>query len=483
MISEEWQALQKLRGNYRSDIRVFVKKEFGVELESYQRDVLGDFGGTASHSKQVMASSAGVGKSATIAWCMLWFMFVYDFAQGVSISMTFDNLRDGLWKELGYWLNKSELLRMFFDLNQRRLFHRQYGGTWFISARTYDKKVDRSRAGEILSGFHAEHIGYFVDEAGGIYPEVGKSIEQGFGESGGKFVRAIFAGNPMSKDSLLHKESKDKKNFVIHVTSDPDDPKRSNRISKEWAQDQIDKLGREDPWVQVFILAQFPDVALSSLLDETDVEEAMERSTTGVDVSDRELRLGVDVAGYGPDSNVFFPRKGLIAYPFESIRNARGAELYTRVMRLTDKFGMGMAQVFIDTTGGWGSSLEDIMFENGHFPNCINFGEKALRDDKFFNLRTEMYFKMSEWVKRGGILPRSMELKRELTEVLYGYDNKRRMKLESKEQIKGRLKRSPDNADALALTFATPDTKIGDDYQDALPKKRKWRNIYDYGLT
>ena len=85
--------VDRIRAAYRSDIIKFVEEEFGVTLETYQRRVLVDFANTElSRRKDVMKSSAGVGKSATLAWCMLWFIFVFDFAQGVALSMTLDNL-------------------------------------------------------------------------------------------------------------------------------------------------------------------------------------------------------------------------------------------------------------------------------------------------------------------------------------------------------------------------------------------------------
>ena len=111
---------------------------------------------------------------------------------------------------------------------------------------------------------------------------MGKSIEQGFAERDSTFVRAIFAGNPMNKDSLLYKETKDEKNFVIGITSDPDDPNRSSRIDKEWAADQIRRLGRDDPWVKVSSLLNFRIVAVQSLLDESDVEAAMRGRREGL---------------------------------------------------------------------------------------------------------------------------------------------------------------------------------------------------------
>jgi len=63
---------------------------------------------------------------------------------------------------------------------------------------------------------------------------------------------------------------------------------------------------------------------------------------------------------------------------------------------------------------------------------------------------------MADWVKRGGSLPPIPELVQELTSPTYTF-NQGKLQLEDKDQIKARIGRSPDLADALALTFALPD--------------------------
>jgi hypothetical protein len=67
---------------------------------------------------------------------------------------------------------------------------------------------------------------------------------------------------------------------------------------------------------------------------------------------------------------------------------------------------------------------------------------------------------MAQWVKRGGCLPKDGELKRELCAPTYIYQNGR-FQIEDKKQIKSRLGFSPDKADALCLTFALPELKMG----------------------
>ena len=70
-------------------------------------------------------------------------------------------------------------------------------------------------------------------------------------------------------------------------------------------------------------------------------------------------------------------------------------------------------------------------------------------------MRAEMWCEMAEWLKTGNI-PDDHDLRTDLAALNYKYSRNGRIQLESKADIKERLKRSPDGGDALALTFAMP---------------------------
>jgi hypothetical protein len=62
---------------------------------------------------------------------------------------------------------------------------------------------------------------------------------------------------------------------------------------------------------------------------------------------------------------------------------------------------------------------------------------------------------LRDWLQNGGLLPRhDEELAEELTAPDFLFDTKGRILLEKKDALRTRLGRSPDRADALALTFA-----------------------------
>jgi hypothetical protein len=88
-----------------------------------------------------------------------------------------------------------------------------------------------------------------------------------------------------------------------------------------------------------------------------------------------------------------------------------------------------------------------------HAPCRMVDGKEA----KYRNKRAEMHFGVSEWVKNGGWLPDVPELLGELTTPTYTVREDGKFQIEAKEQVKERLGRSPDLADALALTFAYAD--------------------------
>ena len=110
--------------------------------------------------------------------------------------------------------------------------------------------------------------------------------------------------------------------------------------------------------------------------------------------------------------------------------------------------------VFVDS--GRGEGVIDRCRQLGYDVTEIPFGGRATKDRRYVNRRTEMWDNMRAWLHAGGALPDVPELKTELVTPEYSFDAANRMKLEPKEKIKERLGKSPDIADALALTFALP---------------------------
>jgi hypothetical protein len=117
--------------------------------------------------------------------------------------------------------------------------------------------------------------------------------------------------------------------------------------------------------------------------------------------------------------------------------------------------------VFLDM-GAMGSPVLDRLRDLGlgHIVQGVYFGSSAIRDDLYVNRRAEMWHKIALWLKDGGKLPdkaaESQDIEDDLTSPEYFYSHKGKMQLESKDDMKTRGLPSPDDGDALALTFAVP---------------------------
>jgi hypothetical protein len=446
----------------------FVRDNFSVEPDIWQKKVLNNFAKWDSDQvRQSLQACAGPGKSAVLAWCGWNFLSCYgeegEHPKGAAVSVTWENLKDNLWVELAKWQNKSEYLSKAFTWTQTKIFCNQHPKTWFLSARSYPKTADLETLGKTLSGIHSKFVLFLIDESGDIPVQVGKAAEQAVGETLGRkgFIKIMQAGNPISINGMLYDASKSDNWVITRITGDPDDPDRSPRIDAGWAQEQIDKYGREDAWVMSYILGKFPKSGLNTLLSPDEVEDAMKRGARPEEYAYAQKRLGIDVARFGLDSTVIFPRQGKVAYKPVQMRQATGPEIAARVAAAKAQWGSELE--LIDDTGGFGATVIDQLRLGGHGCMGINFSSKP-SNAKYYNKRAEMWFLMAEWVKRGGCLPRDPELKKELCAPQYSFNNGKLI-LESKDQIKKRLGMSPDKADALALTFAMPDMPATDEFE------------------
>lgn len=445
--------------NWRRDPVQMVRTLFGIEPDIWQAAALRAFADDVDPRKRRIAlqACAGPGKSAVLCWMGWNFMLCYarrgEHPNGAVMSVTGDNLKNNLWKEFAIWRERSELLRNTFVITGERIFARQHPGTWFISARTFPKTANPDEMGRTLSGLHSRFILYLIDESGDIVPAVLRAAEQGLGNC--EWGKIAQAGNPTSHQGMLYHAVSEQSHLwhVIRITGDPDDPARSKRIDIAWARQQIASYGRDNPWVKAYILGEFPPSSINALLGPDDVRAAMARHYDPEQYRYAQKRLGIDVARFGDDATVLFPRQGLAAFRAAEMRNATGPDIAGRIAVAKSRWGSELE--LIDDTGGWAASAIDQCALAGIQLYRVNFSSAAF-DPRYYNKRSEMHFLAAEWVKHGGALPNMPELVREAVAPTYWFD-KGKLRVTEKDQIKALLGKSPDYWDAFCTTFALPD--------------------------
>lgn len=180
------------------------------------------------------------------------------------------------------------------------------------------------------------------------------------------------------------------------------------------------------------------------------------RARKDVDASEYgPLLVGVDPARFGDDRTSFIRRRTRVAFGMESYRKKDNMEIAGICARiLTNE---PVERMFIDLGGGAGvvDRLNELGY--GNRVDGVNFGEKALEPDKYTNKRAEMWGLMNDWIKdTPSKIPDEDTLHADLMGPSYKFDSNSRLVLERKEDIKKRGLASPDEGDALALTFAAP---------------------------
>jgi len=177
--------------------------------------------------------------------------------------------------------------------------------------------------------------------------------------------------------------------------------------------------------------------------------EASRRDIRPFEVKGNFRALGVDVARYGGDKSVIFKREGLLAYPpivFDSISNT---DLAAEVMKVAGDWNPEV----INIDAGRGEGVIDTLRTNRYRVNEIHFGGTQGISKYYRNKRAEMWDNLRKWVVSGGCIPDDKRLIAEMGVQRFNMQNDT-FTLVSKDKMRSDGIKSPDLADALALTFA-----------------------------
>lgn len=458
-------AVEQLK-KWRDHPEIMVRELFGVTPDPWQDEVLAAF---PKSQRMAMKAAKGCGKSTVEAWLAWNFLLTRRHPKVIATSISANNLADGLWTEMAKWRNAAPMLQNLFTWTKTRIFANDNPDTWFMAARTWSKSADREQQANTLAGIHADYVLFILDESGGIPDAVMAAAEAAL--STGIETHMVQAGNPTHLEGPLYRACTIERRLwkVFEITGDPDDPKRSSRISIKWAREQIEKWGRENPYVLVNVFGQFPPASINALIGPDEVSAATRRIYTEYQIGRAALVLGVDVARFGNASSVISPRRGIQMFNRivrRGLDSIQGSGLVARTWENMDADGC-----LIDDTGGFGSGWIDQLRVLNRSPIPIHFAGQAHDSKRYANKRTEMYFDYTQWIKSGGALPpESAGVIAALPVTTYTFTKDGRMLLEPKELIESKIGYSPDEADADALTFGEP---ISPRQQNALPMNRR----------
>lgn len=399
------------------------------------------------------ASGHGVGKSALVAMLIKWAADTRPDTIGVVTANTETQLKTKTWVELGRWHNMS-ITKDIFRLTATAYFHPDHERTWRVDMVPWSE-----RNTEAFAGLHnqGKRILLIFDEASAIPDMIWETAEGALTDKDTQIIWAVF-GNP-TRNVGRFKECFEGGQFHDQWDCVQVDSRTVSFTNKDQIKKWITAYGDDSDFVRIRVYGIFPRVGEMEFFNYDDVQQACTRETES-GISDP-LTLGVDVARYGKNFSVIYPRKGRDARTYERQRyqGLSTVQLAERVFEAN--FYYHADGIMVDG-GGVGGGVVDQLRHRSLFCYEVQFGSKddtphmvwGSQGEKYANKRSGMYGACRAWLKTG-MLPDDPALRRQFGAIRYVINKRDEIQLVSKEDM---LKIDPDldldDIDALVLTFA-----------------------------
>ena len=397
--------------------------------------------------REAVASGHGIGKSALVAWLILWAVATFEDCKGCVTANTQAQLKNKTWAELAKWYRLC-ICKHWFELDATALISRVEGHkeTWRINQETWSEKNTEAFAGLHNKG---RRILLIYDEASAIPKAIWEVSRGALTDEGTQIIWVAF-GNPTRntgefKDCFTGPEAPRWNTRQI-------DSRTSSLTNKEQIAQWVQDYGIDSDFVKVRVRGMFPSMSARQFISVADVDASFGRHLRDEQYNFAPKILSVDPAWEGDDELVIGLRQGL-AFSIKRIipKNDNDMQVANIIAQLEDTESADA--VFIDA--GYGTGIVSAGRTMGRNWQLVWFsGESS--DPGYLNKRAEMWGNMRDWLKSGGAIPGDTALYNDLIgpETVGRMDGK--IQLEAKADMKKRGLNSPNRGDCLAISFAYP---------------------------
>lgn len=395
------------------------------------------------------AAGNGPGKSALVAWIILWGMSTFEDTRGVVTANTETQLKTKTWAELSKWYHIC-ITRHWFNLTATAIYSKtkDHERTWRIDQIPWT--IEKTEA---FAGLHnkGKRIILIFDEASAI-PDAIWDVAQGALTDKNTEIIWIVSGNP-TRNTGRFRECWGK--FRHRWRCWQIDIRKSILVSQAEVNQWIEDLGMDSDWVRVHVLGKFPKAGDLQFISTAIAEKAAELRLNQHQYFYDAKIISVDAGWTGGDETGIAMRQGLAFTVLQVFaKNDDDGAIADAVARHEDKEQADA--VFIDK--GYGTGIYSFGKRLNRKWILIDFGSRSPTSE-CFNKRSDMWNKGKQWLIDGGSIPNEPKMIDDLTGVEKVENTKQTIQLESKKVMKKRGLASPTRGDLLALTFAMPVTK------------------------
>lgn len=437
---------------YQADPIAFFREVLGVEPWDKQIEVIE---AVRDHKRVSVRAGHKVSKSNTDAGLALWFYCSFPDARVVLSSVTDRQVNQILWYELRKMVARA---KHPIDGDMHELARSG------LKAQDFREIVGfTAKEAEAVAGVSGKNLLYILDEASGIPDAIFEAIEGN--RAGG--ARVVLTGNPTRCEGTFFRSHTDKKEFwkTVHISSEDSPNVLQDRevipglATREWVEEMRQEWGEESALYQVRVRGNFARQEATVVIPLYLVDEAEERWEDTA--AEGRLHVGVDVARFGDDDAAIAPRRGQKILEVQTRNGLDEQTLASEVIQVVRQHRGPREQkaaVKVDACGGIGIRVVSYLcaYRDEIEVIPVNVSERSRLPTEFPLLRDQLWFSIRSWLKEGGAIPSDPKLAAELTACRYAFDERQRRKVESKDELRKRLKRSPDRADAVALAIWEP---------------------------
>lgn len=416
---------------------------------------------TTEACRLAVTSGHGVGKSALVGWITWWGFSTFPDTRGVITANTENQLKTKTFVEISKW-GRLFIARSLFTVTATAIFSKDESRAreWRIDMVPWSEKNTEAFAGMHNQG---KRIIIIFDEASAI-PDLIWEVTEGAMTDENTEIMWVAFSNP-TRNQGRFRECFAGGKFDHRWRTRAVDSRTVKITNKKQLDEWISDYGEDSDFCRVRILGKFPREDAQSFISLEIAREAADRPAAPISHNSAPVVLGVDVARFGDDSSVIYPRKGRDAqtYPPLIFQGLTTTQLASHVIAAMDTYsasvcfvdGGGVGGGVVDQLRDLGCNVVEVQF--GASPDGTNPENHAT---KYQNKRAEIWGALRDWL-RTGCIPKDTAssektLLDELVSPTYTINAKDKIVLESKEMMKRRGATSPDIADALACTFAMP---------------------------
>ena len=464
---------------YFNDPVLWAEEVLGAELYSKQKEMLRSL---ANNKRTAVKSAHSTGKSYTMGIAACWWVSTRGSnSLVVSTAPTYNQVHNILWEEVRKHFVEHGLMGKITQDDQ-----------WKIPVEGIDDKGNkriiekqvafgRRPADMDMSAFQGLHrpdgVLFLIDEAVGCPEMIFTAAEVNTTAAN---CRILAIANPDDYQSAFGKIFKredptwNRMTISVHDTPNFTGEPVSEHLSAllpqpQWVEDMKIQWGEESSRFKSKILAEFPEESDSMFFTQTAIDKSIDHDVP--EDFEKECIFGVDIARMGEDYNSIYINRGGRLRLHSTWNKVTLTETAGRIHRAAiDEMA---TEIRIDGSG-IGAGVIDILMNDSTYDRkpykvIAKIGSGRSPDTlRWLNARALYYDQMREKMQTSqlDIDPKDEKLLDEMLMIKFKFSPKGGIQIESKDDMRSRGMKSPDNLDAAVYACAEIDALINNPYSD-----------------